>query len=222
MVAGERAVFCRVMCIFLSAQFILFIYLFIYCSSTSFIYFLLHLLLIVFPCFPVCLLLFPVVRLIHKKGHVASLVFIFRFFSFISLHFTIIINTDFIILFLFYFLHRHAAVDWDQHYRWSRGLMKEFFSQGKQEAELGLPISPVCNEFSTDVPKSQVGFIKMLCQPLFAGLSHIDPSGRIEAVCVSQLIANSATWQRVSDLRIDWKDAERVKRQRQVSVAVPT
>lgn len=54
--------------------------------------------------------------------------------------------------------------------------------QGKQEAELGLPISPVCNEFSTDVPKSQVGFIKMLCQPLFAGLAHIDPSGRIEAV----------------------------------------
>ncbi|KAL8271719.1 hypothetical protein Esti_004314 [Eimeria stiedai] len=107
----------------------------------------------------------------------------------------------------------HSSVNFEQHYRWSRSLMREFFSQGKQEAELGLPVSAVCDEANADVPKSQIGFIRLICQPLFEALTQADLSGAIVTVCLRQMKANSATWQRVADAGINWKSAEEVKKQ---------
>lgn len=58
-------------------------------------------------------------------------------------------------------------------------------TQGKREAELGIPVSPICNEATTDVPKSQIGFIGFICQPLFAALEQADPSGSVVTVRLS-------------------------------------
>ncbi|OEH77167.1 3 5-cyclic nucleotide phosphodiesterase domain-containing protein [Cyclospora cayetanensis] len=104
----------------------------------------------------------------------------------------------------------HSAVNWEQHYKWSRALMKEFFSQGAQELELGLPISPVCNEQTTDVPKSQIGFIRLICQPLFETLEQADASGAILGVCLTQMRSNSGFWQRISDTGVNWRDSNEV------------
>ncbi|KAL8425545.1 hypothetical protein Efla_006780 [Eimeria flavescens] len=107
----------------------------------------------------------------------------------------------------------HSSVNWEQHYRWSRSLMLEFFAQGKQEAELGLPISPVCDEANADVPKSQIGFIRLICLPLFEALNQADTSGCIFKICLGQMRSNSATWQRVSDEGVDWRKSEEVENQ---------
>lgn len=107
----------------------------------------------------------------------------------------------------------HSSVQWEFHYKWSCLLMKEFFAQGKQEAELGIPVSPVCDEANTDVPKSQVGFIKFICQPLFEALEQADFSGSIVTVCLRQMRSNSATWQRMADAGIDWKNEEEAEKE---------
>lgn len=55
-------------------------------------------------------------------------------------------------------------------------------AQGRQEAALGLPFSPLCDERTADVPQSQAGFLRLLCKPLFAEVADVDPSGDMASV----------------------------------------
>merc|ERR1711881_194949 len=41
------------------------------------------------------------------------------------------------------------------HKRWTKRINEEFFAQGRREKELGLPISPLCDENDFDLAKSQ-------------------------------------------------------------------
>ena len=43
--------------------------------------------------------------------------------------------------------------------RWCRRILSEFFAQGDRERKLDLPISPLCDRFSSRVAKSQIGNI---------------------------------------------------------------
>ncbi|XP_060113732.1 uncharacterized protein LOC132585868 [Heteronotia binoei] len=61
----------------------------------------------------------------------------------------------------------HPAKPWELHIRWSEGIMDEFFKQGDMEAELGLPISPLCDRVATNVPESQIGFLDVIVKPVF-------------------------------------------------------
>ncbi|GMH53398.1 hypothetical protein TrRE_jg9932, partial [Triparma retinervis] len=55
------------------------------------------------------------------------------------------------------------------HLKWSRLIMKEFYSQGDEEKARGLGISPLCDRDDVDsIPKSQNGFINFLVKPLFS------------------------------------------------------
>ncbi|CAK9292600.1 unnamed protein product [Gordionus sp. m RMFG-2023] len=45
--------------------------------------------------------------------------------------------------------------------------MQEFFRQGDQELEMGLPFSPLCDKTTTLVPESQIGFINYIVDPCF-------------------------------------------------------
>ncbi|XP_032879707.1 calcium/calmodulin-dependent 3',5'-cyclic nucleotide phosphodiesterase 1A isoform X1 [Amblyraja radiata] len=67
----------------------------------------------------------------------------------------------------------HPAKSWDQHYRWTMTLMEEFFRQGDNEADLGLPFSPLCDRKSTMVAQSQIGFIDFIVEPTFSVLTDI-------------------------------------------------
>ena len=51
---------------------------------------------------------------------------------------------------------------------WTERLMSEFFAQGDREREAGRAVSPMCDRNSTDVSKSQVGFIDVIVRPSFA------------------------------------------------------
>ncbi|KYK63283.1 3'5'-cyclic nucleotide phosphodiesterase domain-containing protein [Toxoplasma gondii TgCatPRC2] len=102
----------------------------------------------------------------------------------------------------------HAAVEWRQHYFYSKAVQTEFFNQGKAEKRLRLRISPCCDPVSTDVPKCQDGFISYISRPLFEELALINTNGAIMQKCVPLLKANQATWNRIKTKGIEWNSAE--------------
>uniref|UniRef100_A0A8C6X0V0 Phosphodiesterase n=1 Tax=Naja naja TaxID=35670 RepID=A0A8C6X0V0_NAJNA len=51
----------------------------------------------------------------------------------------------------------HPAKPWELHHRWSEALLEEFFEQGDKEAEMGLPISSLCDRKTTNIAESQIG-----------------------------------------------------------------
>ena len=50
---------------------------------------------------------------------------------------------------------------------WTARVLSEFFNQGRMEKKTSLPISPLCDETTTMVGKSQQGFIEFVVLPLW-------------------------------------------------------
>jgi hypothetical protein len=61
----------------------------------------------------------------------------------------------------------HAAKSVDLHEQWSLKVCEEFFAQGDIEKANNMPISMFCDRETTDIAKSQAGFIQNLVLPLF-------------------------------------------------------
>jgi hypothetical protein len=59
--------------------------------------------------------------------------------------------------------------------KWTDLVMKEFFDQGDLEKSLNLPVSFLCDRSTTNIPKSQIGFINNIVMPCFNLLSQIVP-----------------------------------------------
>jgi len=60
----------------------------------------------------------------------------------------------------------HPSKAWDLHHQWTSRCIEEFFIQGDKEAQLGFKeISPLCDRVNTNIPASQVGFIKFVVEP---------------------------------------------------------
>ncbi|OMJ68339.1 hypothetical protein SteCoe_34247 [Stentor coeruleus] len=53
------------------------------------------------------------------------------------------------------------------HQKWSGMVMEEFFKQGDLEKSKKLPVSMYCDRITTNIPKSQAGFLKNICLPLY-------------------------------------------------------
>ncbi|KAF8822398.1 3'5'-cyclic nucleotide phosphodiesterase domain-containing protein, partial [Cardiosporidium cionae] len=69
----------------------------------------------------------------------------------------------------------HSAKSWDLHCFWSLQCVEEFFVQGDEEKRLGLPISPLCDrQKAYEIPKSQVGFLQLVCLSLFQELQVVE------------------------------------------------
>ena len=88
----------------------------------------------------------------------------------------------------------HAAKETSLHEKWSSKIIEEFFSQGDLEKESRLPISMYCDRSSTDIPKSQIGFISAIVQPLYDILHTCLQSNHIHEDCVKQLARNMEYW----------------------------
>ncbi|XP_024940687.1 uncharacterized protein LOC107267581 isoform X2 [Cephus cinctus] len=56
---------------------------------------------------------------------------------------------------------------WDISRKWSHKVCEEFFRQGDYERQLNLPVTPLCNRYTTSIPKIQVGFFKFVVAPLY-------------------------------------------------------
>lgn len=52
-----------------------------------------------------------------------------------------------------------------------------------------------CDRETTDVAKSQAGFIKNICLPLYIALNNYLESPQIEEFCIGQLKANLDSWE---------------------------
>jgi len=59
---------------------------------------------------------------------------------------------------------------------WTKLVIQQFFNQGDLEKAENLPISYLCDRTTTDVGKSQVGFINFIVMPLFQTMSFYLPS----------------------------------------------
>lgn len=55
--------------------------------------------------------------------------------------------------------------------KWTYLLFDEFFMQGDQELKQDLPVSFLCDRKTTNVAKSQGGFISFVVEPLFFQLT---------------------------------------------------
>lgn len=80
---------------------------------------------------------------------------------------------------------------WDQCVRWTELVITEFWQQGDRESQLGLPISYLMDRKTTNIAKSQVGFIDVIVFPLFEALKVQFPA--LQENC-SMLQANKEEW----------------------------
>ena len=88
----------------------------------------------------------------------------------------------------------HAAKNFELHEKWCKLVVEEFYEQGDLEKELGLPVSMYCDRATTDISKSQAGFIKNIVYPLFTTLNSIVLSEMIEINCLGQIRNNELYW----------------------------
>jgi cAMP-specific phosphodiesterase 4 len=58
---------------------------------------------------------------------------------------------------------------------WVEKVFVEFFNQGDIEKEKSLPVSLLCDRETTNINKSQIGFINFVVVPTFETLMHIIP-----------------------------------------------
>jgi cAMP-specific phosphodiesterase 4 len=74
---------------------------------------------------------------------------------------------------------------------WALKILSEFFQQGDKERALGLDISLLCDRKTTNIGKSQIGFIDFVVLPYFIALTSMLPKMQY---CVDELKANKDHW----------------------------
>jgi hypothetical protein len=89
----------------------------------------------------------------------------------------------------------HSAKDTDLHVKWSKLVNEEFFAQGDLEKLKHQPVSMYCDRNNTDMPKSQIGFIKNICLPLFEIWCAYLGSEMMNNVPLAQIRKNIAYWE---------------------------
>ena len=92
----------------------------------------------------------------------------------------------------------HSAKSFELHERWTKLVCEEFFTQGDLEKANGMPVSMYCDRETTDISKSQAGFIKNVCMPLYEVFSGFLQSPIIEQKCFEQLKENLNRWEEAS------------------------
>ena len=95
----------------------------------------------------------------------------------------------------------HAAKNDDLHRKWTELVCEEFFNQGDKEKSLGQPVSMYCDRDNADIPKSQAGFIKNICLPLYEAWLGFLASPEANVNCLDQLRKNLAMWESKSKTR---------------------
>lgn len=60
--------------------------------------------------------------------------------------------------------------------QWAENVMEEFYRQGDQERECGIPLSPFMDRTKPAMAKCQLGFIDYIAGPLFEILATFDDS----------------------------------------------
>lgn len=96
----------------------------------------------------------------------------------------------------------HTAKTFELHQKWTYLVCEEFFNQGDLERSKDMPISMYCDRNNADIPKSQIGFIKNVCLPLYEIFVAFLRSNKIEKNCVDQIRENLMRWEESSKIKI--------------------
>lgn len=88
----------------------------------------------------------------------------------------------------------HSAKTTDLHLKWSYLLTQELFVQGDLEKERFQTVSMYCDRESTDVDKSQAGFLKNICIPLYESFGLYLSSENVNENCIEQQQVNLKHW----------------------------
>jgi hypothetical protein len=89
----------------------------------------------------------------------------------------------------------HSAKELYLHQKWTLLVSEEFFKQGDIEQAKGLPISMFCDRKSTDLAKTQAGFLKGICLPLFEALGNYFQSDTYNTSIIDNLHKNISHWE---------------------------
>eukprot|EP00930_Biecheleria_cincta_P029080 TRINITY_DN2023_c0_g1_i1.p1 TRINITY_DN2023_c0_g1~~TRINITY_DN2023_c0_g1_i1.p1 ORF type:complete len:1370 (+),score=271.57 TRINITY_DN2023_c0_g1_i1:161-4270(+) len=65
--------------------------------------------------------------------------------------------------------------EFEQSEQWASLVIEEFFCQGDKEKELGIPVGPLNNRDTLNVPMSQIGFIEFFVAPLSFVMARLVP-----------------------------------------------
>jgi hypothetical protein len=124
----------------------------------------------------------------------------------------------------------HSAKVIELHEKWTNLVCEEFFNQGDIEKQRNLPVSMYCDRDTTDIPKSQAGFIKNICLPLFETWCSFLKSDIINQSCLENLKKNLRHWEDKSKSRratapgiknVDIEELKRVSKYGTVEALVP-
>jgi hypothetical protein len=61
----------------------------------------------------------------------------------------------------------YHAMPLEEHTVWVERLAEEYAQQGDDERAMGMPISPMCDRRSQNIPSMQIGFMNLIVMPLF-------------------------------------------------------
>ena len=78
----------------------------------------------------------------------------------------------------------------EQTVKWTYLLFDEFFDQGDLEKKEALPISFLCDRTTTNVVKSQPGFLSFIVLPLFNTMSIVLPELSVLAANARKNLGN--------------------------------
>lgn len=74
-------------------------------------------------------------------------------------------------------------------------MIEEFFRQGDIEKSKNQQVSMYCDRQTTDVAKSQAGFIRMIVLPLYEVICYYFESKIMDESCLDQLKSNLSSWE---------------------------
>ena len=86
----------------------------------------------------------------------------------------------------------NATKSFDLCEKWTNLLFEEFYHQGDQEKVMGVTVSQFMDRCTTNIAKSQIGFISFIIKPSFEIMSTFLPN---TAIMKEGCIANSQTWE---------------------------
>eukprot|EP00056_Hartaetosiga_gracilis_P006200 m.94097 g.94097 ORF g.94097 m.94097 type:complete len:993 (+) comp12404_c1_seq2:160-3138(+) len=83
---------------------------------------------------------------------------------------------------------------WTLSYRWSLRVLNEFWLEGDEEKRLGIPVGQLNEREGVEIAKSQYGFVKFVCEPLWQVWDDFVSSGS-PSLPMKNLTANLMLWE---------------------------
>ncbi|EZG61398.1 putative phosphodiesterase [Gregarina niphandrodes] len=94
----------------------------------------------------------------------------------------------------------HAVLDWPAHLDWTLRLQEEFYQQGAEENEKGMPISPLCDRsLHSAFARTQAGYMQLIILPLVDEVSSYAAEAETLVQANTRALFNKQKWEGLRD-----------------------